>query len=86
MAPFVVFSGAANSDPCDKMSGNVCLAQFLQFDQALYGGGGFAIAPPTVSPRAIAFSDPVSVIPASAGPFAHKTGPPIRTRICRLLI
>ena len=85
MAPAMVFSSAPCDQPCDDMSGNACLMQFLQGDQALDSAAGFAVAPVrsllmVVSSVSSAASRPHSVS------FTPALGPPLRSRLCRLLI
>ena len=86
MAPSMVFSGGADPEPCGDMSSNVCLMQFLQGDQAVDFTEGLLTAPSFVSPLVIALNERAAALTPAGTPFAHKTGPPIRTRLCRLLI
>ena len=86
MAPAMVFSGSGDPEPCAGMNGNVCLTQFLQGDQALDSTPLF-ITSSSASPLLVAFNEPATSISAAAvAPPPHQTGPPLRTRLCRLLI
>lgn len=82
MAPATAFSGEMTA-ACADMNSNVCLAQFLQAD--LVTGGGLVTAAVSVS-RLVVALDQSTAIPAAMLMLAHDSGPPIRTRICRLLI
>lgn len=84
VAPAMAFSEDMTSPPCTGMNSNVCLAQFLQGDQALGSGDGLVIATAFVSPLVV--SAQPAFIPAARLLFVHDSAPPIRTRICRLLI
>lgn len=86
VAPVMAFSGGPDSAPCESMSGNLCLMQFLQGDQAVDCSAGAVIAPPSASSVLIALDASHGVI-SPAGPyFPSHTGPPVRTRLCRFLL
>ena len=86
MAPSMVFSGGADPEPCGDMSSNVCLMQFLKGDQAVDFTKGLLPAPSFVSPLLIALNERATAPTPAGASLAHKTGPPIRTRLCRLVI
>jgi hypothetical protein len=82
MAPAMMSSA---SQPCEDMGANVCLAQFLQGDQA-FDGAGIALTPPQVPALIVNFAEPTTEFPPGRFLLLRNSGPPIRTRICRLLI
>ena len=84
MALAMMSSADANS-PCEDMNANVCLAQLLQTAQANDSGAGAMSPPPYIAP----FTVSADILAAVAPPtfvVALGSDPPIRTRLCRLLI
>ena len=86
MAPTMAFSDTADGETCGQMSGNACLMQFLQADQAINMSAGFAIAPTTAFVLTVAFEPAHAPMPPHASVSTLASGPPLRTRHCRLLI
>lgn len=86
IAPAMVFSAAPGAQPCEDMSGNACLMQFLQGDQAIDAAAGLPVAPPALAMLAVVSPNPSAGLSQHHIAFSPAFGPPLRTRLCRLLI
>jgi hypothetical protein len=85
MALAMMNSADANSQPCEDMNANVCLAQLLQTAQATDSGAGAMSPPAYVAPFAVAVDIVAGVAPPTVA-VTQGSDRPIRTRLCRLII